>query len=128
MRYLKTKHFTRWARKVNVSDSLLKEAIREFEQGLYEANLGHHLFKKRISLHGRGKSGGARTILFYQEGKKLAFIFGFAKNTKDDLGDDDKKVLRKLSETFLLFSAEDIDKNIKTGELIEIQGVNLYEK
>ena len=124
MRYLKTKHFARWARKADVSDSLLKEAIHEFERGLYEANLGHHLFKKRISLHGRGKSGGARTMLFYQEGKKLIFIFGFAKNTKDDLSDDDKKLLRKFSESFLFFSTKDIDKNIKTGELIEIEEVN----
>ena len=128
MRYLKIKHFTRWARKENVSDNLLKETIREFEQGLYEANLGHHLFKKRISLHGRGKSGGARTILFYQEGKKLAFLFGFAKNVKDDLSDDDKKLLKKLSDTFLLFSQEDINKNIKAGELIEIEEVNSHEK
>ena len=124
MRYLKTKHFVRWAKKADVSDSLLKEAIHEFEQGLYEANLGHHLFKKRIPLHGRGKSGGARTMLFYQEGKKLIFIFGFAKNTKDDLSDDDKKLLRKFSESFLPFSTEDIDKNIKAGELIEIEEVN----
>ena len=128
MRYLKTKFFTRWARKADVSDSLLREAIREFEQGLYDANLGHYLFKKRIPLHGRGKRGGARTILFYQEGKKLVFFFGFAKNVKDDLSDDDKRLLKKLSETFLLFSVEDIDKNIKAGELIEIGEGNSHEK
>ena len=103
MRYLKTKFFARWARKAGVSDGLLREAIREFEQGLYDADLGHYLFKKRIPLRGRGKRGGARTILFYQEGEKLVFCFGFAKNAKDDLDDADKRFLRKLSDIFLFF-------------------------
>ena len=128
MRYLKTKVFARWARKADVSDGLLKEAIREFERGLYDADLGHYLFKKRIPLHGRGKRGGARTILFYQEGEKLVFCFGFAKNVQDELDDDDKRVLRKLSDTILLFSKDDINKNIKVGELIEIEEVNSHEK
>ena len=120
MSYLKTKHFTRWARKADVSDNLLREAIHEFEQGLYEANLGHHLFKKRISLHGRGKSGGARTILFYQQQEKIVFCFGFAKNVKEDLDEDEKKVLYRLSKDLLGFTQTDLDKLIQSGVLIEI--------
>lgn len=120
MRYLKTKHFARWARKANVSDNLLREAIYEFERGLYEANLGHHLFKKRISLHGRGKSGGARTILFYQQEEKIVFCFGFAKNVKENLDDSEKKVLYRLSKDLLGFKPIDLDKLIQSGVLIEI--------
>jgi len=78
--YLKTRYFSRWARKEGIADSSLREAIGEFENGLCEANLGNHLFKKRLTLPGRGKSSGARTILFYQKGEKLIFCFGFSKN------------------------------------------------
>ena len=120
MRYLKTKHFARWARKADVSDGLLKEAIREFEQGLYEADLGHHLFKKRIALHSRGKSGGGRTILFYQEEEKIVFCFGFAKNVKENLEETDKKALYRLSKDLLGFRSVDIDKLVQSGALIEI--------
>ena len=47
---------------------------------------------------------------------------------KDDLNDNDKKLLRKLSETLLFFSMDDINKNINAGELIEIEEVISYEK
>ena len=120
MRYLKTKHFARWARKADVSDSLLREAICEFEQGLYEANLGHHLFKKRIPLHGRGKSGGARTILYYQQEEKIVFCVGFAKNVRENLDETEKKILYRLSKDLLGFKHADIDKLVQSGVLIEI--------
>ena len=120
MFYLKTKYFARWARKNDISDGLLTEAIREFEQGLYEADLGQHLFKKRISLYGRGKSGGARTILFYQQEEKIVFCFGFAKNVKENLDENEKKVLYRLSKDLLGFKYADIDKLIHSGTLIEM--------
>lgn len=75
MLYLKTKYFTRRAGKEGIADSALCEAIGEFENGLCEANLGNHLFKKRIALAGKGKSGGARTILFYQKGQEINLLF-----------------------------------------------------
>lgn len=120
MRYLKTKHFARWAEKANVLDSLLRKAIREFEQGLYEADLGHHLFKKRIALHGRGKSSGARTILFYQQEEKIVFCFGFAKNVKENLDETEKKIFYRLSKDLLEFKSTDLDKLVQSGVFIEI--------
>jgi hypothetical protein len=41
----------------------LCDAVREMQQGIYEADLGGGLLKKRISRHGQGKSGGFRTIV-----------------------------------------------------------------
>lgn len=80
MFYLKTKYFAKWAARQGITDQTLRLA----EQNLFEADLGHHLFKKRIALQGRGKSGGARTILFYQHDQKLIFCFGFNKNQQDN--------------------------------------------
>ncbi len=120
MFYLKTKYFTRWAKKEGLADSLLCEAILEFESGLCEANLGNHLFKKRIALAGRGKSGATRTILFYQKGKKLIFCFGFNKNQQDNLSDGEFKLLNKLSDTFQQITEDAVIKNIKHREFIKI--------
>ena len=61
-RVFKTKTFDRWARKV-VADKLLCQAAREIEQGLFEADLGGGLCKKRVALPGQGKSGSARTLV-----------------------------------------------------------------
>ena len=121
MLYLKTRYFARWARREGITDSALCEAIREFENGLFDADLGNHLFKKRIALPGRGKSGGARTILFYQREEKIIFCLGFAKNVKDNLDENEKKALDRLSRNLLEFSPADLDELIKSGELFVLR-------
>ena len=55
-RVFKTKTFDRWARKV-VSDTLLCEAAHQIEHGLFEADLGGGVCKKRVPIPGQGKSG-----------------------------------------------------------------------
>jgi hypothetical protein len=47
--------------------------------GLIDADLGGHIVKKRVALPGRGKSGGARTLLAYRLGDRAFFVYGFAK-------------------------------------------------
>lgn len=128
MFYLKTKYFSRWARKEGVSDGQLRKAIKEFYHGQFEADLGDHLFKKRIPLHGKGKRGGARTVLFYQKAQKLIFCFGFAKNVKDNLDSSDLKILNKLSDAFQCLSEHEIVKNIKHKEFIEITKMEVSDE
>lgn len=120
MYYLKNKYFTRWARKQGITDRALLEVIHEFENGLFEANLGNNLFKKRIALAGRGKSGGTRTILFYQKHKKLIFCFGFEKSQQDSLTGADVKSINKLSEAYQITTEEGLIGDIKDGKFIEI--------
>ena len=120
MHYLKNKFFARWVRKNGISDKALIDAITEFENGLFEASLGNHLFKKRIALAGKGKSGGTRTILFYQKGKKLVFCFGFEKNNQSNLADWEEKLLQKLSDMYQNTTEEELLSDIKDGDLIQI--------
>ena len=123
MHYLKNKFFTRWARKNAISDKALIDAITEFESGLFEASLGNHLFKKRIALAGKGKSGGTRTILFYQEGRKLIFCFGFEKNQQENLSHAEVKFLNRMSDSFQNLPEEEIVKNIKTKDFFVISNM-----
>lgn len=120
MLYLKTRYFARWVRREGITDSALCEAIREFESGLFEASLGNHLFKKRIALPGRGKSGGARTILFYQQDEKIVFCTGYVKNVKDDLNESEIKALHKLSKDLQVLGPAYLDELIRIGELIQL--------
>jgi hypothetical protein len=41
----------------------LGTAVQEMVAGLIDADLGGHVYKKRVAMPGRGKSGGARVIL-----------------------------------------------------------------
>lgn len=78
-RVFKTKTFSRWARKV-VSDTALCQAAREIEQGLFEADLGSGLCKKRITLPGQGKSGSSRTLVAKKHKDAIFFVAGREKS------------------------------------------------
>ncbi|HEV6964763.1 MULTISPECIES: type II toxin-antitoxin system RelE/ParE family toxin [Roseateles] len=78
-RVFKTKSFDRWAKKV-LTDALLCAAAREIEQGVYEADLGQGVCKKRIAVSGKGKSGGTRTLVAKQHAAAIIFLVGREKN------------------------------------------------
>jgi len=63
IRIYKTKVFDRWLKKSEVTDLDLIQAVKEMNMGLVDADLGEHLFKKRIALLGRGKRSGVRTLV-----------------------------------------------------------------
>ena len=52
-----------WARQEKVTLNQLYRAAAEVTAGQVEANLGSGLYKKRIALEHKGKSGGARALL-----------------------------------------------------------------
>lgn len=83
MRVFKTRQFDRWVRKEGVTDPMLWAAVIEMENGLIDADLGGHLVKKRIALPGRGKRGGARSLVAYRLGDCAFFVYGFAKNERE---------------------------------------------
>ena len=120
MKYIKTKYFHKWAKKNEITDEILSRSIKEFHDGLIDASLGHKLYKKRVAHKGKGKSGSTRTILFYEKDQKIIFCFGFAKNVNDNLDNDDKLLLYKLSKDFESLSIKEIERLIKTGSFIEI--------
>lgn len=76
-RIFKTRYFSRWMRKTELSDELLYRAICEMEQGLIDADLGGGLFKKRIALPKKGKSGSTRTLLATNKDDRWFFVFGY---------------------------------------------------
>ena len=120
MYYLKNKYFYRWAKRQGIADKTLIDAIEEFEKGLFEVNLGNHLYKKRIALAGRGKSGGARTILFYQQGRKLIFCHGFEKNQQSNLSSSELNFLHKLSDGYQALSEELIHEGLQQKKFSRI--------
>jgi hypothetical protein len=85
MRIFKTKWFNKFAKSEQISDITLIKAVDEMNRGLHDGDIGSGLFKKRISRHNQGKSGGFRTMIAFQRDEKSFFVFGFSKNKKDNL-------------------------------------------
>ena len=120
MRIFKSKQFKRWADKEKLTDAVLAQAIREIENGLIDANLGGHVFKKRISISGQGKSGGLRTLLAFKADNMSFFMFGFAKNEQDNINKDELKALKLMAKELLSYKMGELNKALLHGALLEV--------
>ena len=86
-RIFKTRYFARWMRKTELSDKALYSAVIEMTHGLIDADLGGGILKKRVGLSGRGKRGGARTLVATNKGNRWIFVYGFEKNDRANIAD-----------------------------------------
>ena len=80
MRVFKARTFELWAGKAGVTDGALLNAVAQMERGLIDADLGGNLFKQRVALPGRGKSGSTRTIVATRFAGMLFFLYRFEKS------------------------------------------------
>ena len=119
MSVYKTRWFDRWARKQGLTKPNLCAAMREMTAGLYEADLGGGLLKKRIARLGQGKSGGFRTLVATNKGNRWIFLFGFPKNERSNIDKGEEEVLKKLSAHLLSLTMQEVDKAQRAGELME---------
>lgn len=117
----RARSFSRWARKQRLSDAALCEAVREMRHGLYEADLGGGLLKKRIARPGRGKSGGFRTVVATNRANRWFFIYGFAKNERTNIDEDEEAALKKYGETLLTMPPVFLATAENAGELTEVK-------
>jgi len=116
----KTRHFNRWAGKASLSDDLLRRAVEEMINGLIDADPGGVVFKKRIALPGRGKSGSTRTLLATNRDDRWIFILGFEKNERANISDKERDALRMIAKDLLGLSAEQLQKMVNEGALLEV--------
>jgi hypothetical protein len=121
MKRLMTKHFAKWAKKQNIPDTELANALNEVENGIYETNLGGHIIKKRIRFQGRGKSGSGRTIICYKHADRSFFVHGFAKNEKSNLSSKELHAFKELAKVLLSLSNEKLKIAVKNGNFIEVK-------
>ncbi|MFZ6643602.1 type II toxin-antitoxin system RelE/ParE family toxin [Undibacterium sp. TC4M20W] len=125
MQIFLTKWFARWAIKEGLPEQALCAAVAEMEQGLIDAYLGGYVIKKRVALNGRGKSGGVRTILGFKLKDKAFFLYGFAKNQRDNIDDKELQALKMLASELMKYDRKALDRAIQAQELIELkEGTN----
>jgi len=121
MQAYKTRTFARWIKREGLADRDLRDALVEMQNGLVDARLGGGLIKKRIARAGQGKSGGYRVLVASNFGERWVFMFGFAKNERDNIDDDELKLIKRLAATLLSLSESDVHKALTDGELLEIK-------
>jgi len=113
--------FAKFARKERIGDAALCEAIDRAARGLIDADLGGGLIKQRVAREGAGKSGGYRTLIFYREGERAIFVFGFAKSDKANLDAAELAAFKKAARQLLDFSQQQIEALVAIGRLMEVR-------
>ena len=114
---LKRKDFARWQSGEKLPDAVLCKAVQEMESGLIDAG------RARLGAGaepGGGKSGGYRTLVSARIGSRYVFLYGFPKNDKANITQDEKKALQFAGKVFLELSAEALSKALQTGVLLEV--------
>ncbi len=120
MQVYKSKWFTKWADKEDLTDRDLSAAVEEMANGLIDADLGGHVMKKRVALQGQGKSGGARTLLAFKVGEQAFFMYGFAKNQQDNISAKELKALKAIAKQVLGYTPVQLKMVLNAGEFIEV--------
>ena len=126
MRLYKTKWFVRYARQERIEDQSLRDAIERAERGLVDADLGSGIIKQRVARPGQGRSGGYRLLIAYCSGNLAVFLYGFAKNERDNITADELATLQEIGAAWIAAKKERIENAIKEGLLKEIH--HEYEK
>ncbi len=121
MKKLMTKQFAKWASKQKIPENELATALSEVQTGFFEANLGGHIYKKRIRFEGQGKSGSGRTIICYKRSDRAIFVHGFAKNDKDSLSPRELHAFKEFAKILLGLSQNGIATAIENGDFIEVK-------
>ncbi|WP_246109333.1 type II toxin-antitoxin system RelE/ParE family toxin [Reinekea thalattae] len=116
----KTKVFASLTKKEALPDSDLINACKEMSNGLFDADLGGNVYKKRIASGTKGKSGGFRTIIGAVIGDKYFFLYAFAKSDRANINAKEKLALKELAKEFLAFSQDELNQLIEDGELIKV--------
>jgi hypothetical protein len=120
-RAFKTRPFTRWMHKTQLTDESLRDAVEEMSEGLIDAELGGGLVKKRIGLPGRGKRGGIRIIIATNKADRWFFLYGFEKTEKSNISPQDADDLKLIGEKLLRMNGDALSAAIAGEQLQEIE-------
>ncbi|MCI1012220.1 type II toxin-antitoxin system RelE/ParE family toxin [Herbaspirillum sp. C7C2] len=76
--------------------------------------------KQRVARTGHGKAGGFRTIILYRTAERAFFVYGFAKNDRDNIDADEEVAFKKAAQHILRLTEDQLAALIAKGQLTEI--------
>lgn len=117
------KPFDRNTKSANIDDVRLCTAAREVIAGIFEANFGGGVFKKRIPLS-QGKSGGARAVVAFKINNHLFFVNGYAKSSVKQVGreipESDLLIYKQVAKEMFNLTPEQASQAIRMGKMREV--------
>jgi hypothetical protein len=120
VRIFKNTWFSRFAQREGITDDELKNIVSDLEKGVWDADLGGGVYKKRIARSGAGKAGGYRTIVLFKSGQRAFFVYGFAKSKRRNIEGWELKHYKENAKDRFALTEDDIKPLLEKGSLIEI--------
>ena len=120
MRIFKTKWFVRYVRQKGIGDHLLRDAIERAERDIVDADLGGGVIKQRVPRPGQGRAGGYRMLIAYRSRERAVFLYGFAKNEQENIGDEELETLQEIAAAWLEAGTEQLEHAVRRGLLREV--------
>jgi len=114
IRVFKTAAFAKSVRRARITDDELCKAVQEVMDGLFSADLGGGVFKKRLNRNMH------RSIILAKCGKRWVYEYLFAKNERDNIDDDELQGYKYLAKAYAGTTPAQLDELIATGRLLEI--------
>jgi hypothetical protein len=121
VRVFKSRWFQRFARKEGIADAVLREAVARAEKGRIDADLGADVIKQRIARPGQGKSKGYRTIILFRRGAMAFFVYGFAKNQRANINDDEEQQFKQAAKHVLALTEKQLAELLTRGDFMEVK-------
>jgi hypothetical protein len=121
VRIFKSRWFQRFARKEGIEDTALSEAIARAEKGQIDADLGGEVIKQRIARPGQGKSKGYRVVVFFRGGVRAFFVYGFSKNQRANIDDDEEKQFKEAAKHVLALTDRNLADLLNKGDFVEVK-------
>jgi hypothetical protein len=121
VRIFKTKWFAKFANQNWIEDTDLQEAIVRAEAGQIDADLGGGVIKQRIPRKNEGRSSGYRSIVLFKKDDRAFFAYGFAKNERENIRQDELGRFRALANDFLNYTVNDLQDAIDANLIFEVK-------
>lgn len=114
IKIFKTAWFNKHAKKAGIQDQELCNAAEELMRGIWDAELGGNVYKKRLN------ENRHRSIVLTKTSTYWIFTYLFSKADRENISTDELKAFKKLSKDYNKLSAEQINTQLKIEELMEI--------
>ncbi|MBT3877628.1 MAG: type II toxin-antitoxin system RelE/ParE family toxin [Candidatus Scalindua sp.] len=118
-----SKWLGKWMRKSKIDNESLLSAIKNIDSE-NNVDLGSGLYKVRVARLNQGKSSGYRTLLVYKQDRLALFVYGFAKNERDNISSKELSILRKQAKQIIELNAKQVKHAIACGDFIKLESEN----
>lgn len=88
---------------------------------MIDADLGSNLIKQRVARTGQGRSGGYRVLIAFKTLDRAVFLYGFAKNERENIDPDQLLSLRSIAKGWIGASTEQIATAVAAGVIEEVE-------